>query len=317
MCRYKLFLVIFFLNTAHTWGWGFAAHKQINRYAVFTLPPAMFTFYKYHLAYITENAVNPDKRRYIMEGEAARHYIDLDYYEDTTFCETASYWQQALKAYPQDSLLEHGIVPWHIYRMKSALTAAFKQKDLVKILKISTDIGHYLSDANVPLHTTQNYNGQLTGQEGIHGLWETRIPALFSEGYDFWVGRASYLSDPQKSAWEAILQAYAGVDSVLTFEKQLTDHFPAFKKYSFEQQGGTLRKVYAKSYVQAYHTLLDGQVERQMRASIKLIGNFWLTCWIDADKPNLDELLVFPLEESQLQEDFSKEPPLKVRECGD
>jgi hypothetical protein len=317
MCRYKLFLVIFFLNISHTWGWGFAAHKQINRYAVFTLPPAMFTFYKYHLAYITENAVNPDKRRYIMEGEAARHYIDLDYYEDTTFYETASYWQQALKAYPQDTLLGHGIVPWHIYRMKGALTAAFKQKDLVKILKLSTELGHYLADANVPLHTTQNYNGQFSGQEGIHALWETRIPALFIEDYDFWVGKASYLPDSQESAWKAILQAHAAVDSVLTLEKQLTDNFPALKKYSFEQQGGILTKVYAKSYVQAYHTLLDGQVERQMRASIKLIGDFWLTCWIDADKPNLDELLVFPLEESQLQEEFSNEPQIKVRECGD
>lgn len=321
MRKFRLFLLISFLHIGNLWGWGFAAHKQINRHAVFTLPPGMFKFYKYYLAYITENAVNPDKRRYIIEGEAAKHYIDLDYYEDSVFWKKARYWQQALAQYPPDTLLAHGTLPWHIYKMKLALTAAFRQKDLVKILKLSADLGHYLADANVPLHTVQNYNGQLTGQEGIHGLWETRIPELFSEEYDFFIGQATYIQDPQQRAWDAILQAHHGADSVLGFEKELSNNFPAIKKYSFEQKGASLVKVYAKAYVQAYHTLLAGQIERQMKASMKLIGDFWLTCWVDAGKPDLADLLDLPLAEEQLQADFYRDTSqgnkLAVRPCGD
>jgi hypothetical protein len=66
----------------HTYNptWGFFGHKRINRIAVFTLPPEMFGFYKEHLEYLTDHAVDPDMRRYAVEGEAQCHYIDLDHY---------------------------------------------------------------------------------------------------------------------------------------------------------------------------------------------------------------------------------------------
>lgn len=78
-----------------------------------------------------------------------------------------------------------------------------------------------------------------------------------------------------------------------------------------------LQKVYSIAYAQAYHTLLDGQLERQMRASIKIVGDFWLTCWVDAGQPDLDVLLRLPFYEEQLQENFPKNKKLKVRTCGD
>jgi hypothetical protein len=315
MRLYKVFLWILVFHTSQAFGWGFAAHKQINRYAVFTLPPEMFRFYKHYLAYITDHAVNPDKRRYILEGEAARHYIDLDYYKDTIFTSTASDWNQALRFYPKDVLLTHGTLPWHVEQMKQALTRAFRQKDIIRILKLSTDLGHYLADAHVPLHTTQNYDGQLTGQEGIHGLWETRIPALFSEGYDLFLGQASYITNTQQKIWEAIWQAHRHVEQVLNLERELSQSFSKVKKYSFEQQGSALKKVYAKAYVQAYHDLLNGQVEQQMRAAVQVVGDFWLTCWIDAGKPHLAELLIYSLDENHLKEDFDQRKSFASRVC--
>jgi hypothetical protein len=278
----------------------------------------MFTFYKEHIHFITENAVNPDKRRYVVEGEESRHYIDLEYYGgESVLREALNYWPQAVEAYAQEVLIQHGVLPWHIYRMKHALTEAFHKKDVYQMLRLSADIGHYIADAHVPLHTSENYNGQLTGQEGIHGLWETRLPELFMGSYSLFTGKAAYVHNPQKSAWEAILTAHKAVDSVLNLEKKLSEYFPATKKYSFEQRGSVLQKVYSIAYAQAYHMLLDGQVERQMRASVKMVGDFWLTCWVDAGQPDLDALLQMPLCEEQLQEHFPKNDKLKVRTCGD
>ena len=37
---------------------------------------------------------------------------------------------------------------------------------------LRADLGHYLADAHVPLHTG-NYSSQRTNQTGIHALWET------------------------------------------------------------------------------------------------------------------------------------------------
>mmetsp|Transcript_6418 Transcript_6418/g.14549 ORF Transcript_6418/g.14549 Transcript_6418/m.14549 type:complete len:320 (+) Transcript_6418:3033-3992(+) len=312
--RLVLFLLLFSPGST-VLGWGFFAHKQINKHAVFTLPPAMFTFYKEHLRFITDNAVNPDRRRYVMEGEASRHYIDMEYYNDSVPQERMHYWSQALEMYTEEQLIQHGMLPWHIYHVKHALTKAFRNKDVYNILRLSADIGHYIADAHVPLHTSENYDGQFTGQEGIHRLWETRLPELFIDHYDFFVGTAEYLYHPQQSIWEAIITAHQAVDLVLSLEEKLSKDFPATQKYSFEQRGTTLQKTHSIAYAQAYHTMLDGQVEQQMRNSVKMVGDFWWTCWVDAGKPSLDALLQIPLSRDKLQECFSEKKRLKVRTC--
>jgi hypothetical protein len=283
---------VFFLPTL-AFGWGFYAHKQINRLAVFGLPPEMIPFYKHHLVFITENAVNPDQRRYVVAGEAVRHYIDLEAYGDSAFYKLPRNWNDAVACYTEDTLQAYGIAPWWIMRLKFQLTEAFVQRDPRRILVISADIGHYIADLNVPLHTTANYNGQLTNQHGIHGLWEGRIPELFATGYDFWVGQAHYLHHPQQRVWQALQQAHNAVDSVLTFDKLLSARFPEDKKYSFEQRGTTTQRVYSREYVAAYHRMLNGQIERQMRASIQLVRDVWFTCWVDAGQPDLSPLAGF------------------------
>ncbi len=160
-------------------GWGFFAHKKINRLAVFTLPPEIFFFYKENINYLTEKAVNPDMRRYIIKEEAPRHYIDLDVYGDSAVYKLPRYWKEAVEKLTEDTLNAYGVVPWHINRVSYQLSLAFLNKDAKSILRFSADLGHYIADANVPLHTTENYNGQFTGQYGIHGFWESRLPELF------------------------------------------------------------------------------------------------------------------------------------------
>ena len=148
----------------------------------------MSVFYKQNIEYLTEAAVNPDRRRYAVADEAPRHYIDLDEYGDSALYKLPRYWSEAVKKFGQDSLQAHGIVPWHIYRVYNQLKDAFFIKDPDNILRISAELGHYTADAHVPLHTTKNYDGQLTDQIGIHGFWESRLPDLYFDEYDFFVG---------------------------------------------------------------------------------------------------------------------------------
>lgn len=310
--KYYLFGICFsilILKSGNTQGWGFYAHKRINRLAVFTLPEEMIGFYKKHIVFLTENAVNPDRRRYSVKDEAPRHYIDLDVYGDSALHKMPRYWKDAVEMFSEDTLKAYGIVPWHINLMKFRLTDAFRNRDINGILRLSADIGHYIGDANVPLHTTENYNGQLSGQYGIHGFWESRLPELFSNDYDFLVGQASYIENTQLEAWEAVSNAHHALDSVLMFEKKLTREFDDSKKYSYEERGSVTTKVYSRKFSGSYHDRLDGQVERRMRASIKMVGDFWFTCWVDAGQPDLDELAQRDLTEKQkkkLEADIKK-----------
>ncbi|HSZ25724.1 MAG TPA: zinc dependent phospholipase C family protein [Cytophagaceae bacterium] len=280
------FMCVFYPFTLLSW--GFFAHKEINKLAIFTLPPEMIGFYKKHLEFIETQAVNPDKRRNVLKEEACRHFIDLDAYPDSV--KLPMHWNEAVTRYSEDSLFKHGIVPWHIQYVTFQLTEAFRQKAIDKILRLSADLGHYAADANVPLHTTSNYNGQRTNQHGIHGFWESRLPELFIHKYDFFVGKAIYLQNVPQSAWQSVHEAHKGVDSVLLFEKELSLKFPEDKKYSFEERNGATIKIYSEDYSSMYHQHLGGQVERRMRASVLFVGSLWYTCWVNAGQPNLDEL---------------------------
>lgn len=285
-----LLLLLSLLLPLYGNAWGFFAHQRINRLAVFALPPEMVGFYKKHIRYITENAVNPDKRRYAVEGEAARHYIDLDVYGDSALYKMPRFWPQAVEQYGEDTLQAYGIVPWHISLMKYQLTQAFKERNLERILRLSTELGHYVADASVPLHTTQNYNGQLTGQHGIHGFWESRLPELFSENYDFFVGQAEYIEQPQLKAWDIIASSHLALDSVLYLEKALAQEFDEEKKYGFELRNNLTTRVYSRAFAKAYSDRLNGQVERQMRLAVRSIASFWYTAWVDAGQPSLGTL---------------------------
>lgn len=272
--------------------WGFYAHKHINRLAVFTLPPEMLGFYKKNIAYITEAAVNPDRRRYVVDGEAARHYIDLDHYGDSALARLSVSWELALLQYPEDTLRAHGVVPWHIFRTYIRLREAFLVGDPDAILRFSADLGHYVGDAHVPLHTTVNYDGQLTGQTGIHAFWESRLPELFATRYNYLVGRAAYIPDPQGAAWAAVASAHHALDSVLRFERKLSEQM-GDRRYSYETKGRQTLRVYSQEYAEAYHDMLSGMVERQMRAAIRLTGSLWYTAWVEAGQPDLVSLMTY------------------------
>jgi hypothetical protein len=290
---FLLFIILGFLlfipnQTAHSW--GFYGHKRINRMAVFTLPPEMVSFYKKHIEFITNHAVDPDKRRYGVEGEAPRHYIDIDHYGLHAFDSVPKFWKSAIAKYSEDTLMAYGIVPWQIEKHYYKLLNAFKDENLDRILHYSADLGHYIADAHVPLHTTENYNGQLTGQRGIHGFWESRIPELKAEDYDYFVGRAKIVDSPIKAAWKVVYDSHMAVDSVLKFEAMLNKDFPTDRKYAFENRGNVMMKTYSVEYANRYDLMIKGQVERRMRESIAMVGSLWYTAWVNAGKPNLDKL---------------------------
>lgn len=270
-------------------GWGFYGHKLINRQAVFLLPPEMMIFYKPVIDIITEHAVDPDKRRYIMKEEGPRHYMDMDHYHPWDSIPLS--YAAAVKKYGEDTLLQHGIVVWWIQIMTSRLTKAFEKRDKAQIIKLSADLGHYIGDLHVPLHASSNHNGQLTNQQGIHGFWESRIPELFaSSSFDLINGKANYIKNLPVELLTIIIQSAIASDSVLLLERTLNDQFRADLKYSYENRNGLVLKQYSTAYSTSYHNMLNGMVERRMRESIKFTASVWYSAWINAGMPDLKAL---------------------------
>ena len=337
--------------------WGFYAHRQINRFAVYTVPERLAGFYKANVEFVAAHAVDPDKRRYAASLEGPRHYIDLerfggdldalpvrfdDFHRAFTFLycvdgadsarmelrdgavhvaerrypvDEAAYkkwygrvvlpaYRRELTQLPYDSpaapdlrcdrlslvdtMTQHGILPYHLEYMQERLTQAFRQKKPQRALQLSAEIGHYIGDATVPLHTTENYNGQLTGQRGIHGFWESRIPELFAEEeFDVLVGSARYIDDKPAFFRDLVRTSHEHVDSVLLIEAELRRKLPASVQDCYEERLGRVVRVPCRDFARAYYERMDGMVEERFRTAIRSVGSAWYTAWVDAGKPEL------------------------------
>jgi hypothetical protein len=296
-------LLSFVIISQKCFCWGFFAHQKINYYAVFLLPPEMMALYKPNIEFITEHGVDPDKRRYSVAEEGPRHYIDIDHYGKYPFDSLPHKWEDAVAKYSLITITENGIVPWWVQTMHRRLVNAFKEKDQARILKLSAEIGHYIADAHVPLHASSNHNGQLTGQQGIHGFWESRIPELLADKeWSFFIGKAEYIKNAGDFIWKRVLESAAAADTVLQYEKELSKKFSADKKFAFEDRNGKVIRQYSTSYSLAYNELLKGMIERRMRSSVYAVASFWYTAWVDAGQPDLTKLSNKNFSEEDLKE---------------
>ncbi len=386
--------------------WGFFGHRRINRMAVFTLPQEVFGFYKKHIEFITEHAVDPDKRRYASKHEAVNHYIDLDHWGEYPFDNVPRDLSDALiryttvhiltakgdtvqvlgddvvemtndsliithkpllrklkqdylaidkKAYEQyfldriyayyyddekwanldsfelffkketnidldakqifatNTFAEYGVLPYNLLRYHYKLVNAFEQKNIEYILRVSADIGHYIGDAHVPLHTTENYNGQLTNQDGIHAFWESRIPELFADqSFDFFVGKAKYIDDPKSFYWDMVFESHSLLDSVLLIEQSLRETFPQDKQFCFEERLNRTIYTQCTEFAKTYNDRMQGMVEKRMRDAVYALGCAWYSAWVDAGKPDLSDLDLFSPNEA-FKKEMEKEEELFKR----
>ena len=283
--------------------WGFYAHEKINYFAVFLLPPGLLKLYKTNITYIKEHATDPDKRRYAIPNEAPRHYIDLDKYGKYPFDTLPRNWQDAVNSFTEDTLQSHGIVPWWVQTMQARLTTAFKNKDLRSVLRLSAELGHYIGDMHVPLHTSSNHNGQKTNQNGIHGFWESRIPELLAEkDWDFVWEKADYIKDISGFTWAKVLESANAADSVLNFEQILNKQEKPDSKYAYENRNGKTLRQYSTSYTKKYNNMLKGMVERRFKQSVYAVASYWYTAWVNAGQPDVSQFVNTPISDAERKE---------------
>ncbi len=214
----------------------------------------------------------------------------------------------------KDNFSGYGILPYHLMSYHRRLTLAFAAGDTERILQLAAEMGHYVGDAHVPLHTTENYNGQLTGQTGIHAFWESRLPELFAdEEYDYLVGPATYIQDPETYYWDIVLSSHALVDSVLQTERRLRKEFPADQQLCYEERLGREVRTQCTEFSRAWSQAMNGMVEARFRAAIRSVGSVWYSCWVDAGQPDLDAIFLPEGERAVEEEESVLAVPIATR----
>ena len=295
--------------------WGTFGHEHINKAAVFALPNSTLqTFFYNHIDFITQESTVPDLRKYTLSDktENPRHFIDLENFGNLD--SLPSTLLEAKKKYNDKFLMQNGILPWYVAELMQKLTKAMKDNKKTEILFLASDIGHYIGDAHMPLHTSANHDGQLTQQKGIHSFWESYLPEQFGKTYNYNCTQAKYIDNISTEIFKIVFQSHKLVDTLLLTDKLCKANLDSSKFYETDSKNNPKKSkynqpVFSKEYATKYHKELKGMVEKQLQKSITATASFWYTAWIDAGKPDLSKLDPTSLTERNV-ENFEKEKEL-------
>jgi len=271
-------LVMLLMMPSPAGAWGFETHKFIVSKAIDLLPDAIRPFYEANRVFVVEHAIDPDLWRTAgFTDEPPRHFVDLDAYGKYPFNDLPRSYDAALEKYGADMLNRNGLLPWRAAEMSGNLRRAFEnqQKQIgyarENIKLFSAVIGHYAADANVPLHSALNYDGQLTGQNGVHYRFEEDLFLRYGKQLTLKPGPLKNIPNVRDFIFNTLLESYTFVDAVLAADKQAIGD----------------RTVYDAQYYDAFFAAVKPILEKRISDAITAVASIITAEWELAGRPVL------------------------------
>jgi len=258
--------------------WGFEAHKFIVSRAIDILPEPLRPYFQANRAAIVERAIDPDLWRNAgFTEEPPNHFLDLDAYGAFPFADLPREYDEALKKHGPDKLRQNGLLPWRTHEIAGRLIRGFEalhkngQYAYSDIRFFSAIVGHYVADAHVPLHAVLNYNGQLTGQTGIHNRWEDELFVRHQAQLVMAPGPVRRIGHERDYIFETLLESSQLVPALLAADKEAI---------------GT-RDVYDDVYFETLFARTRPTLEKRLSEAITGVASIIASAWEQAGKPAL------------------------------
>ena len=270
-----LFLVLVIAAPTPASAWGFEPHKYIMTRAIALLPPQIRPFFQKYQTTIVEHVIDPDLWRTAgWEQEPPRHFLDMDAYGPYPFPNFPREREEAIKRYGLEFVEKNGQVPWRSAEIYQKLVEAFQQqapyaRDNIKFF--SSILTHYVSDAHVPFHAVVNYDGQLTGQWGIHARFETELFERNRAILHVVPKPIGPVRSAREFVFEALISGFPLTSSILAADKAAV--------------GG--REVYDDQYFKVLFGRVRPILERRLAESITASASMIASAWIEAGRPTV------------------------------
>ena len=279
--------------------WGFVPHKRLHAKAWSLLPLDLQRAWHTGPAPLVLRATDADSRKHTDSLEAARHYLDVDDVEAEGLNVWGQPWHDAQQVLVSDSLGQSarrfGVLPWQLEWSYRRLVAAWSPTDSTMpnpeaISRAAADLGHYLADAHVPLHTSGNYDGQRTGQRGIHALWETHAlewmlsPSQRRSCPPCQLEEWTY--DPVWTPWETLQESHSMATDVLNAELEWRA-LCAAQGHGFRRRGRTMTLLPTPEALAIWDSLTHGHTWPRYCRAAERIAAAWHSAWVDAGRPDL------------------------------
>jgi predicted AlkP superfamily phosphohydrolase/phosphomutase len=265
--------------------WGFTGHRMVAAKAARTLPDPLRRIFLANADYLIEQAITPDLQR---SGPSdPDHFLDMDAFGAYPF-ESISRVESENIAHLGKDVTAKGRVPWKIDEVYRGLVQAFRARDLPRVLERAGTLCHFIADAHVPLHATDNYDGQLTGQRGLHARWESDLVERNRLQLEAAVepSAAQQTADPVALAFDVLRDSYLHSLQVLAADRESVRgrdlaETPEDDRYDDEYYS----RLYARE---------ASRLAARLSASASATGSLWLSAWEEAGRPALDEAYHVP-----------------------
>jgi len=286
MRRRYLFVSVFVILLAQTeiiWAWGYTVHSRINRQAARLVPTPFGVYTTQHEDDLYLYGPSADFIKDAYPEESHRHYIDLDLYPAHVLEQTPHDFQSFVQAFGDSAVNARGIVPWAIEETMERITRLLKQGQWESALFYMGILGHYVADIHMPLHTTANYNGQLTNNKGVHFRWETRMVDDFIPVFKP-VGEVVYLPQPLENTFDIISRSHELYPALLHADSLARrDLTPAQKEQLSTYEILSFEKPYLIRLYEETETIANDRLGR----AVVMVASYWWTCWVNAGRPSI------------------------------
>jgi len=195
--------------------WGSTGHFKISTDCSLSFFQQMAQFSAWP-TYLAAHASDADDRKDTDPTEAPKHYIDIDTYASfNTTGRIPQTWDSIIAQNGTIWVTNEGILPWATLATYDSLKNAFFHYDWTKAMFFAADLGHYVGDGHMPLHITKNYNGDNTGNSGIHSRYESTMISAYVSQIIYTGDTVKIIPDVNKYVFNYIYKNHQYVDSVL------------------------------------------------------------------------------------------------------
>lgn len=203
--------------------WGSTGHTMISFRINLSFNQEMSRFNDW-VFYLSEHASDADKRKRDDPAEGPKHYIDIDNYD--SFVENGTIphaLEDCISEYGAGFVADNGYLPWATLAMYDSVVNCMRREDWTNAKKYAADMGHYVADGHMPMHLTRNYDGQFTGNKGIHARYEIDMIARYHDQIVYEGSPAASIDDPLAYIFSYIYANYVYMDSILVADDYATE----------------------------------------------------------------------------------------------
>jgi hypothetical protein len=269
--------IVISLIPSPAFAWGTAAHKYIMGRALDLLPAELKPFFDANRPEIVARSVDPDLWRVVGWPEDPNHFVDFGMKELGEFPFTAlpREYGAALEKFGPAMLDKIGRLPWReaeeFGNLRRGFEAFARESGFggTNVVLFSGIVAHYIQDAHQPFHGSVNYDGQLTGNTGIHARFEAELFERFQSRLTINPAPPAPIHNVRDFAFDVLLASYQQVDAIL--------------KADTEAIGA--KEVYDDAYYEAFFAKVRPVLEQRIAQSITATAGVIIGAWEAAGKP--------------------------------